>query len=190
MVKGYTNRVSFYRFFFFKNLISSSRIPGYNKLPTTTRCAKCSLVSFLFEIITNKKQKTGCGSDQLNCGLSVAWWGWGGEVDWLCGQRMKVVGSACVLGFVLSSLEAQTSTHIASVRERGERGEKGERERCRKRERGTAESREQSVSDKPRLSEPTETTTTTTRRDVVAVMEKQTSSSSPSSYGAVKIYFP
>lgn len=103
---------------------------------------------------------------------------------------MKVVGSACVLGFVLSSLEAQTSTHIASEREEIERRERGERDAERERERGTAESREQSVSDKPRLSAPTETTTT--RRDVVAVMEKQTSSSSssPSSYGAVKIYFP
>lgn len=102
-----------------------------------------------------------------------------------------MVGSACVLGFVLSSLEAQTSTHIASVREGRERRERGKRdaERESERERGTAESREQSVSDKPRLSAPTETTTT--RRDVVAVMEKQTtSSSSPSSYGAVKIYFP
>lgn len=99
-----------------------------------------------------------------------------------------MVGSACVLGFVLSSLEAQTSTHIASEREEIERRERGERDA--ERERGTAESREQSVSDKPMLSAPTETTTTsTTRRDVVAVMEKQTTST-PSSYGAVKIYFP
>lgn len=53
-----------------------------------------------------------------------------------------MVGSACVLGFVLSSLEAQTSTHIASEREGRETRERGERDAERESER-ERDSREQ-----------------------------------------------